>query len=122
MEMKDAADTNTMDMLSTEKKRGRPKTGTAKTAAQRKREQRIRDRHAISKGLRGAELTEASTRALCEELSTCIEHGYGSLTATLMEELAKRANAKEREMANEEKKSICCVTVTRKYVQKNERN
>lgn len=38
--MKDAADTRTADLLPTPKKRGRPATGTAMTAAERKRAQR----------------------------------------------------------------------------------
>lgn len=38
--MKDAAETRTADLLPTPKKRGRPATGTAMTAAERKRAQR----------------------------------------------------------------------------------
>lgn len=42
--MKDANDTKTQDMHPTPARRGRPPTGNAKSAAERKREQRERDR------------------------------------------------------------------------------
>jgi hypothetical protein len=45
--MKDANDKKTIDFLETPKKRGRPVTGKAMTAAQRKAEQRIRDRKRV---------------------------------------------------------------------------
>ena len=45
--MKDANDKKTIDFLETPKKRGRPVTGKAMSAAKRKAEQRIRDRQRV---------------------------------------------------------------------------
>lgn len=42
--MKDAHDTSTADMHPTPSRRGRPPTGQAKSAAERKRQQRKKDR------------------------------------------------------------------------------
>ena len=45
--MKDASDEKTIDFIDAPKKRGRPVTGKAMTAAQRKSEQRKRDRQRV---------------------------------------------------------------------------
>lgn len=119
--MKDAAATKTMDMISTEKKRGRPATGQAKTAAERKREQRRRDSQKISGAFRNqVEWSTISTGALCEELQKCTEGGFPGLTTAIIKELAKRAmeneNARfkrENDPKNNNYKVI--VTVTSKH-------
>lgn len=118
--MKDAANTKTMDMISTEKKRGRPKTGKAKTAAQRKREQRLRDRHTISNAFaNGADWSTITTSALCDELRNCTENGYAGLAAHIMEKLAERAIRNEEDRFTREKNPKfnnykTFITVTRK--------
>ena len=94
--MKDAANNKTLDMIETAKKRGRPATGQAKSAAERKREQRKRDSHKIA-GAFGNKVdwSTITTSALCDELQKCTEGGFPGLAATIMKELAERAMENE---------------------------
>lgn len=118
--MKDAADNKTPDMIDTAKKRGRPATGKAKTAAERKRAQRKRDRHNMSGAFRNkVDWETITTSALCDELRNCTEGGFPSLTAAIMKELAKRAMKNEDarfQRENEPKNNYkVFVTVTSKH-------
>lgn len=119
--MKDAADNKTLNTIETAKKRGRPATGQAKSAAERKREQRKRDSHKIS-GAFGNKVdwSTISTSALCDELQKCTEGGFASLAATIMKELAERAMENEdarfeRENDPKTNNHKVIVTVTRKH-------
>lgn len=91
--MKDAADTKTADMHGEPKKRGRPATGAAKTAAERKRAQRRRDRHNISNAFHDSKnWSTMPTGTLCEALSSYVTSGFAILAGPIMKELARRAN------------------------------
>ena len=118
--MEDAANNKTLDTIEPAKKRGRPTTGQAKSAAERKREQRKRDRHNIS-GAFGNKVdwSTITTTALCDELRNCTESGFPSLAAAIMKELAERVMEnedarfeRENDPKNNNYKNF--VTVTRK--------
>lgn len=85
--MKDPIDTVTHE-LPLKAKRGRPPTGTAKSAAERKAEQRQR---AIKRFLNGDELDTFTTAMLCEMLPSMVKEGLPVCVETIAEELAKRA-------------------------------
>lgn len=117
--MEDAANNKTLDTIEPAKKRGRPATGQAKSAAERKREQRKRDRHKIS-GAFGNKVdwSTITTSALCDELRNCAEGGFPSLATAIMKELAERAMENEEarfERENDRKTNThrVIVTVTR---------
>ncbi len=76
------------------KKRGRPATGQAKSAAERKREQRERERGQIGQALSSADLTMSAvtTTTLCDELAKAINGGYRQIARDLLAELTERAN------------------------------
>lgn len=90
--MQDPADTVTADLLvpveAPKRKRGRPATGQAKTAAQRKAEQRARDRQAL-----GDRLDQASTRGLADELACAVAMGHVLSAKRFADELLRRAVA-----------------------------
>lgn len=119
--MKDTADNKTLDMISAARKRGRPATGQAKPAAERKREQRKRDSHKINKAFEGKhDWSTVSIASLCEHLRQYVNHGFAGLATTIMKELAERAMKnedtrfeKENDPRNNKYKLI--VTVTGKY-------
>lgn len=84
--MKDPLDTVTHE-LPIKAKRGRPPTGTAKSAAERKREQRLRDRHAA----REVDLTSMTTTALATELAWFASNGHVASAEKYAAELVRRA-------------------------------
>lgn len=83
---KDKNDNKTIDAFPT-KKRGRPATGSAMTAAQRKADQRKRDRQLVT----SENLTDATTTALCEQLQHRVSIGDVDLVKGITLELMKRA-------------------------------
>lgn len=94
--MKDPIDTVTHE-LPLPKKRGRPATGTAKTAAERKRAQRAREAMLLNQAFGKADgLTEISTAALSDELAQCISRGFTFTAQTILDELTRRVRAIEK--------------------------
>lgn len=81
--MKDAHDTSTADMHPTPPRRGRPPTGKAKSAAQRKREQRRRDAT--------NPVQEWSMERLLQAISTAVQAGDVGRLAAGCAELKRRA-------------------------------
>lgn len=93
--MKDQHDNQTADMHATAPRRGRPPTGTAKSAAQRKREQRRRDATRPVK--------EWSMEALLQAISAATQAGDVGKLAAGCAELKRRAElaARQAEAAQE---------------------
>lgn len=91
--MKDAADNKTLEMIGAAKKRGRPATGEAKSAAERKREQRNRERNQLGEALMGDSIfmEKVTTTTLCDELAKAINGGYKQIAKDILDELKKRA-------------------------------
>lgn len=85
--MKDPKDNKTISLIPDPKLRGRPSTGSAMTAAQRKAEQRKRDRQLVT----NENLTDATTTALCEQLQHRVSIGDVDLVKGITLELMKRA-------------------------------
>ena len=81
--MKDAHDTSTADMLPTPPRRGRPPTGQAKSAAERKREQRKKDRM--------RPVAEWSMETLLRAVATATRAGDVGVLAAGCAELKRRA-------------------------------
>lgn len=95
--MKDTADKLTAELIEPAKKRGRPATGKAMTAAERKRAQRERDRHAFTaiEGESGKkEPQDMSVTALIENLQHAVSKGWAIDARELADELVKRAEQK----------------------------
>lgn len=90
---KDVTDTKTLEMHEVPKKRGRPKTGEAKSAAQRKREQRERDREILYGGNYAENLRKVSIEGLLRECREVIAHGkWDDLMNLITEEMTRRFN------------------------------
>ena len=85
--MQDPADNVTAE-LPLARKRGRPSTGSAKNAADRKAEQRQR---AIKSFYDGADLGTFTTAMLCEMLPGMIKEGLPNCVSVIAEELTRRA-------------------------------
>ncbi|MES2092122.1 MAG: hypothetical protein V4532_19390, partial [Pseudomonadota bacterium] len=91
--MRDPADTVTAELV-LPAKRGRPPTGQAKTAAQRKRDQRFRDRHELSAAFDDpAKMVDMPTSSLCDALAVYVSRGHPALAGHIMAELARRSVA-----------------------------
>lgn len=98
--MKDPADTKTVDMLHQPKRRGRPPTGTAMSAAERKRKQRRADlnrsfSHAMSDG------KPVTVTGLIEAIGRAAHAGHPSLVMQYAQQLADRISEAQ---AGEEKR------------------
>lgn len=94
--MQDPADTVTAD-LPLERKRGRPATGKAMTAAERKRAQRARQDEKVSDALNKKDgLKELSTALLLDELGHCIAGRYAYTAQSILDELQSRVGAISR--------------------------
>lgn len=85
---KQPEDTKTPDMIGEPKRRGRPATGKAMTAAERKRAQRERDREAFWKCTPAGEM---STTGLLESLAYAVNRGLSIDAKAIADELVKRA-------------------------------
>lgn len=77
----------------TQKKRGRPATGTAMTPAQRKAAQRER---ALEQVAICEDMAAVSTTMLCELLPIAVNQGRAYLTQEMAQELLKRAKENSR--------------------------
>lgn len=84
---RDSKDKLTLSLISEPKKLGRPSTGSALTPAQRKAQQRQRDRQLIT----NESLSNATTTALCEQLQHRVSMGDVDLVKGITLELMKRA-------------------------------
>lgn len=94
---KQIEDSKTPDMLGEPKRRGRPSIGSlALSAAERKRRQRERDRHAFT-AIEGETRKKApqdmSVTALIENLQHAVSKGWTIDARELADELVKRAKA-----------------------------
>lgn len=85
--MQDPADTVTHE-LPLKPKRGRPSTGSAKSAAERKAEQRQR---AVKSFHDGADLGKFTTAMLCEMLPGMVKEGLPNCVSVIADELTRRA-------------------------------
>lgn len=97
---KQIEDTLTPDMLGEQKKRGRPATGKAMTAAERQQKRRREATRKIWGP--GADLTTASTSDLLEEMAGAVRGGYLYMAEAISAELLKRtavAEARRRQDA-----------------------
>ena len=83
--MKDAHDTSTADMHPTPPRRGRPPTGQAKSAAERKRQQREKDRT--------RPVEEWTMETLLQAVATATQAGDVGRLAAGCAELKRRAEA-----------------------------
>lgn len=90
--MKDAADHLTAELIPAPKKRGRPATGNAMTAAERKRAQRERERQQIwgDFDIMGNWQTLTLT-ALLEGMASAVSSGSVVMVEMIGAELARRA-------------------------------
>lgn len=93
--VKQIDDSKTVDVYGL-RKRGRPSTGAAKSAAQRKREQRQRDELIIwgSQSERnGLDIEDASLDGLLEAARKCTSSGSTELLKVLCSELLRRSKS-----------------------------
>lgn len=86
--MKDTADTQTLELTLSAKKRGRPSSGTAMTPAERKRAQRMRDRHC---SLSGDVDDEVSLSGLLDLARRAVAAGWPEKVEEVAAELVRRA-------------------------------
>lgn len=90
--MKDPVDNVTQELVPLAKKRGRPPTGSAKTPAQRKADQRNRVRTGLTDAFSDPDkIALLPTSTLCEGLSVYVSSGWPALAAPILAELARRA-------------------------------
>lgn len=94
--MKNPADTQTLELISTPKKRGRPSTGRAMSAAERKRRQRTRDSLAVTGAIyfsksRVVDFDECTTTGLIEHLRIGVAEGRPVAVRAICAELVRRA-------------------------------
>lgn len=98
MAMKDQADKVKAELIPMPKKRGRPATGKAMTAAERKRAQRERERQQIwgDFDIMG-NWQNLTMTALLEGMASAVRAGSVGLVEMIAAELARRAAANKRE-------------------------
>lgn len=102
VDMKDAHDTVTPDLLPTPRRRGRPSVGyRAMTPAERKAVQRERERKAFVTYQRD-ELEQIGTGSLLEELGRLVPAGRPALARAVWEVLEARACAARAELHPEQ--------------------
>jgi len=96
---KDKNDNKTIDAFPA-KKRGRPATGSAMTAADRKRQQRLRDANIFSGEL---DIKDVTVTALIENMSSAVSSGNSGALSMIYKELARRTklNAKKQSLLSE---------------------
>jgi hypothetical protein len=117
--VKDPIDTVTAELPLAPRRPGRPSTGAAKSAAERKRDQRKRDRHVFASAASAGtyDLSSMTVGSLCEGLARYVNFGAAALAASFMQELAKRVNENDAlRTASEpvEWQATTVVTVTKK--------
>jgi hypothetical protein len=98
--MKQENDTKTLELPL--KKRGRPVTGRALSAAERKREQKYRDEKLTIKG----QLSELTISGLMREVQLCMRDGLTSILEEALKEVVKRAELNKEIRENKEQKTL----------------
>lgn len=93
--MKDPTDTQTTDMHQLPKKRGRPSTGSARTAAERKRAQRKRDAARFSQV--PCDYTSVTVTGMLERIATAAKVGMPDALMMYAQELADRIRAQNEQ-------------------------
>lgn len=86
----DAQDSQTLDAFPA-KKRGRPVTGTAKTPAEKMREKRIRDAHAVNTARTKTDYRNLTTGQLMQAMASAVDLGVVKTVRLIGEVLAERA-------------------------------
>ena len=84
------ADRQTLDAFPL-KRRGRPSTGKAKTAAERMAEKRMRDSAAIDRARTKADYRDLTTVQLMQAMTSCVELGAVKTVRMIGEVLVERA-------------------------------
>jgi len=87
---RDTKDLQTVDAFPA-KKRGRPATGAAKTAAQRMAEKRDRDRAAINRARTAADYSALGTPALLQALGEAVSEGSTKVARLIAAVLVERS-------------------------------
>lgn len=87
---RDIKDSNTVDAFPA-KKRGRPSTGTAKTAAQRMAEKRARDSLAVNTARTKADYRNLTTVQLLQAMASAVDLGVVKTVRLIGEVLAEKA-------------------------------
>lgn len=105
--MIDAKDKKTVDLLPAPKKRGRPATGHAKSAAERKREQRQRYQDRFTE----VDVTTLPLEAIYRRISGYVAEGWDEFLPELFDEIARRAKLnyegrKQRQSSQDEADSV----------------
>lgn len=90
---RDVKDKSTLPLIPEARRPGRPSTGSALTAAQRKAAQRARDREKVG----NENLSDASITALCERLQRTVSMGDVDLVKGITMELLRRAKSAFKE-------------------------
>lgn len=110
---RDSKDKSTLPLIPEPKKVGRPSTGSALTPAQRKAQQRQRDREKVV----SENLSDVTITALCEQLQRVVSNGDVDLVKGITLELMKRAKAIFKDNVTATKTSLVIkpksVTVTK---------
>ncbi len=99
---RDSKDKSTLPLIPEPKKPGRPSTGTALTPAQRKAQQRQRDREKVVSD----NLSDATITALCESLQKSVSTGDVDLVKGITLELMKRAKVAQKTVTVTKTKSL----------------
>lgn len=91
---KQIEDTQTIDMHGEPKRRGRPATGKAMSAAERKRAQRARDRKTLTTSMQAGRLDTQSMSldGLLNAMAEVVKIGLPDVAMTLAAELVRRAS------------------------------
>ena len=89
--MRDKKDTQTLELPAVPKKRGRPATGKALTAAQRKQRQRAKDWAVTANGIGTMDFKAMTTTGLLEQLASAVATQNHELAKSLAAELVKRS-------------------------------
>lgn len=91
---KQIEDTQTINMYGEPKRRGRPATGKAMSAAERKRAQRARDRKTLTASMQAGRLdTQSMTLdGLLNAMAEVVKIGLPDVAMTLAAELVRRAS------------------------------
>ena len=92
--MKDLTDSKTADLLSQPKRRGRPPTGEAMTAAERKRRQRQADRNRILESMSDGK--PVTVTGLIEAIGKAAHLGLPVLVMQYAQQLADRIQADKK--------------------------
>lgn len=106
---RDSKDKSTLPLIPEPKKAGRPSTGSAMSAAERKASQRLRDRlKSVVDGL-----SDWSNTALCDRLQKAVSAGHVEVVKEITLELMKRARLAMKDNVTVTKTKAASVTKTK---------